>query len=106
MAGKVVTFRCEDDLIDAIDRLAQDMRMVTNSGAPQRSAVIRHVLRQATGQSAARSIIVEEANEVYARIEEAQGRVRDGVIEVMRRAIFDDGLEPAEVEAIPAGDRG
>lgn len=83
MAKKVITFWVEDELLVAIDELAQSMGYTNLDGTPNRSATIRHVLRRATGGAGAESVLSEEVLALHRKLRERAGPIAKRVREVI-----------------------
>lgn len=85
MARKIITLWVDEGLLEAIDRLTEEMGYANPNGSPNRSAAIRHVLERATGEEATSSVLAEEVRSMHRRLREKAGpiaaRVRQVILE-------------------------
>jgi len=104
MAHHIVTLRVDLDLLGAIDALADQLELHTADGKPNRSAVIRYVLRRATGTTAMQATLREESMRMQAVIANATMRARGEIFELLAERLRDALEVEGPVDAFDEGE--
>lgn len=83
MSRQVVTFKIDSGVLEEFDALTERAGYVKVNGEPNRSAMLRHLIARAVGDSGTSAALEEEVTAMHAKLRERAGAIGDRLRDIV-----------------------